>query len=57
MSQDNNAGLNEEDQMPEILSVTVENTGQNYDSPEIPYVKIQVEGSQQSSVSSLPNSR
>ena len=58
MSQDNNnVGLNEEDQTPEILSITVENTGQNYDSSEIPDVKIQVEENRQSSVSSLPNSR
>ena len=57
MSQDNNVGLNEEDQTPKILSVSVENTGQNCDSSEIPDVKIQVEENRQSSVSSLPNSR
>ena len=57
MSQDNKVGLNDEDQTPDILSVTVENTGQNYDSSKIPDVKIQVEGNQRSSATNLKNSR
>ena len=57
MSQDNKVGLNDEDQTPDILSITVENTGQNYDSSKIPDVKIQVEGNQRSSATNLKNSR